>query len=817
MIRRRRQTFWRQAAAVCAALGALSGSALAQTAAGPSDRPVESDSLSADFIAALPTSGNLFHLLEATQPTLITDRFFTGGLYTGQTARIGGFMGSWSQATYRLGDVDITDPTGSGGPLLVPDLFLWNAVKVNMGMMPPSLDSTGLAVSLDPKVPTPAWTRSIAATISHFGSGSASDPPSIARLHGWDHLSAIAAGPIIPGRLGLVAAGSWTNGSQFERSEIEDVSAISASGFASVVFTPNERDELTTIGWLQHTSTPFALRTAVAQPDATTANTAFHVQSTFARREENGPQWRAFGSYSRSHPSPVWDHAATIPVFERLSDGPLTQLATTADTVVNQWSVGARLENPFRSIADRQQHHIVAGLDLTRAAARSSSFFSGVAGELVDGGPARVWRFADPGVDSHRHALGFAGFIADRFAIESPRIVVDAALRFDSVSGSAEEAAEGITWRSLEPRASVRWTIADRFWQPALLVGYARSAYRLPLDLLAYGDPAAPHADVFRWNAFSGSASTVTTIGPLVERVGPGTGGDPSFSSVDADLKRPQADEIVAGFDFRPASGLSFSFVGIARREFNLAGLLNVGSPTYTVKQVPDAGPNSGSPEDDRLVPIYSRDLASFGLDRYLLTTSPDSEATFNGVDIEGQFERTSFLLRLGATAGRAIGSAANVGFGPLENDQSLVGDVNTNPNSATFARGRTFNDRAFTGKITMIYKFPKATTLGLLARYQDGQPFARLLVDRSLNQGAEAVRAFVNGDHRFTFVSTLDMRLQKRVMLGPRSLDVLMDIYNLPGMSSSVEEDTTNGPNVRISTAVQPPFTLHAGIRLTF
>jgi hypothetical protein len=78
---------------------------------------------------------------------------------------------------------------------------------------------------------------------------------------------------------------------------------------------------------------------------------------------------------------------------------------------------------------------------------------------------------------------------------------------------------------------------------------------------------------------------------------------------------------------------------------------------------------------------------------------------------------RPTYLLRLGATAGRAIADAANIGYGPLENDQSPVGDLNSNPNASTFARGRTFNDRAFTGKIVAVYRFPKATTLGLLAR----------------------------------------------------------------------------------------------------
>ena len=814
MSHRRTPGFWLRAAALLAVITIQAGLSFAQAPSRPAERPIEGDVLDSDLIRDLPTADNLFQLLEATQPTLITDRFFSGGLYTGQSARIGGFLGSWSQSTYRLGDLDITDPTGTGAPLIVPDAFLWNAVNVATGMMPAELDSTGLAVSLDPRTPAAVWTRTLQATVSHFGSVARSDPPQIARLHGWDHFTALASGPIT-NRLGLVAAGSWTNGSQFERAETDTVSAISGSGFAHLVFKPDDRDEVRAIGWAQHTVTPFALRTAVGQPEAQSSNTVFHVQSTWARHEADGPQWRAFGGFSRGHQTPGWDFAATVPVFERLTDGPLMQVASTADQVVQQWSAGARLGSLLSGSAGGR-HHIEIGGDLTGASATLSSFFSGAVGELVAGGPARVWRFSSPGADSHRHELGFAAFASDRITV-TPKIAVDGGLRFDSVSGSADDAAQGVTWATLAPRASVRWTITDRFWRPALTVGYARSAYRLPLDLLAYGDPAAPYADIYRWNAFSGTPGNVTTVGPLVERVGPGTRGDDSFSSVDPELKRPVADEVVAGLDWKPAEGLQFRILGIARQESNLVGLLNTGAPQYTVKQVPDAGPNAGSPEDDRLVPIYNRLIQSFGLDRYLLTSGLRGDAVFNGVQIDAEMVRPKYLLRLGATAGRAIADSANVGYGPLENDQSLIGDVNANPNASTFARGRTFNDRAFTGKIVGVYRFPKATTLGFLARYMDGQPFARLIVDRSLNQGAEAVRAFVNGDHRFTFVATLDARLQKSFAIGPRTLAVVVDVYNVPSMSSSVEEVTTNGPDVRVSTAVQPPFTLHAGVRFAF
>jgi len=253
------------------------------------------------------------------------------------------------------------------------------------------------------------------------------------------------------------------------------------------------------------------------------------------------------------------------------------------------------------------------------------------------------------------------------------------------------------------------------------------------------------------------------------------------------------------------------------RRERDFAGLVNDGAPVYAAIGLLDPGPNVGAIEDDRFVPAYNRLPESFGADRYLLTTGPQSEATFNGVELTAEMTRPRFVLLLGATAGRAVASAANRGFGPLENDQSLVGELTADPNASTFARGRPFTDRAYTAKVTAVYRLPRATTVGAIARYQDGQPFARLLIFPGLNQGREAVRAFANGDSRFMFTGALDARVTKGFTLGQRSLAIVLDAYNLMGLSNSVEEVTTAPPDVRIPTAVQPPRTLHLGMRIAF
>jgi hypothetical protein len=115
------------------------------------------------------------------------------------------------------------------------------------------------------------------------------------------------------------------------------------------------------------------------------------------------------------------------------------------------------------------------------------------------------------------------------------------------------------------------------------------------------------------------------------------------------------------------------------------------------------------------------------------------------------------------------------------------------------------------------VYRFPSNTTLGAIARYQDGQPFARLLVVPGLSQGPELVRAFPNGESRFTFTGTLDVRAQKEFAVGGHRLAVVVDAYNLVNLAEEVEERVVKGPAYRTPTAIQPPRTVRVGARVTF
>ena len=127
------------------------------------------------------------------------------------------------------------------------------------------------------------------------------------------------------------------------------------------------------------------------------------------------------------------------------------------------------------------------------------------------------------------------------------------------------------------------------------------------------------------------------------------------------------------------------------------------------------------------------------------------------------------------------------------------------------------FADRAFTIKWTTLYRLPADITVAGIARYQDGQPFSRMVVVPHLNQGVEAVQSYPNAGSRYTFTGTLDLRVQKGLTVGATRIDAIFDAYNLFTRNNEVEEYVVSGPRFRTPTFIQPPRSLHVGLRLTF
>lgn len=756
-----------------------------------------------DVVRDLPLADNVYSILENTQSEVIPDRFNSGGLSVGGDTRAGGFLGSWSQTLFRIGDIDVSDPAGSGSSLLFPETAMWDRIDITTGLMPAGINTPGLAVTLEPRRAGSAWAGMFSGSGS--GGGLASGAPSgkavpIARLKDFAHGSGVVSGPLSD-RVGLVASGTWARGNSFARELLADTTKTNASGFAHVVFAPSPSREWRVLGWVQQIEAPFENWQAFGDPSASATSTAVHVQSTLEERPADGARWRVFGGFTQRTRTNDINPLRPV-VTERITGGPVLNVVdTAADTTARRFSLGGRFE-PLRSTASPHRFQYGANLDV--ASLDSSNLFYGSLIELVNNTPARIWSFLPVSVDSNRRTTTASGFASDVIRL-ADRLTLDASLRAEMVVGGANDALENVTWFSLLPHAYLRWAKSDT---RAFTFGYARSANALTQNWLAYGDPGASTARI-------AAAATPTTT---VAHVGPGTRGDDSFSQLDPDLKRPTTDEFVIEYEKRRSATTRYTLTGIARRQTNMLRVVNtgVGIDSYSTIGIPDAGWDWYGSGDDRILTVYNRLPASFARDTYLVTNVDEEASTVYGLRMQWEMNTDRLFMLFGATASAAHGSGGNRGYGPLENDQDTPGELFTNPNAQSYARGRLFADRAFTIKWTTVYKFPWDITAGGIARYQDGQPFSRLVL-AELNQGLEGVQAYPNAGSRYTFIGTFDLRVQKGFRAGAARVNAFLDAYNLLTRNNSVEEIVITSPEFRTPIAIQPPHSVHFGLRLSF
>jgi len=647
--------------------------------------------------------------------------------------------------------------------------------------------------------------------------GNIGTAPSIARLNTWLHANVVAGGPI-GDKAGLFTTTAATRSTHFERSSLAQIDANVASSFATLTVTPRAGHDIRTIGWLQRSRDPAAGHFALAQPNAGEEDISWHAQSTWERLVGASGSVRVFGGITSRRRTNELEQPEYV-IVERLRDGPIPNLLDAGPGKDRTWTAGIRGHSAPSARWLGPHHAFAGGVDVSGALSTNNSSFAGRVGEMINGQPARMWAFTNPAAPSTGRSRTLAAYVGDTVAL-APRLTVNAGLRFEAIDGFRESGSGSVvSWRDFFPRAGAHLSIM-KFWDFGAFGQYNRYGHRLPLRHLMYGDPTAPTGSVYRWDGAVGATTFVPgTIGPLVQRVGPGTNGDAAFSAIDPALRRPHMDEMILGFEMRPHPRAFARLSAIGRRERRMIGLVDTGVPesVYTTIGIPDTNVDHQHTDDDQILLFYNRPVSAFGNDRYLLTNPSDDETSFVGADLTGQMQTDRLVFLMGITAGRSEALSANRGFGPLENDGAVLGEVYTNPNARDHAQGRVFTERGYTIKLAATYRFAHELDGGVTARYQDGQHFARLVIMEGLNQGPEAVRAFRNGRTRFTFSMTMDARLQKRFKVGRHTITAVLDGYNFLNQALEVEEFSVSGATSRLKAAVQPPRVFQVGLRIPF
>lgn len=757
------------------------------------------------LLDALPSGRSPWSVVETADAAAIVDRIDGGGLTTGRPGLIGVNGTSSTETSYLWNGRDITRPDATGLPLVYPDFASLGSLSLGSALLPVDLRGPGGVVLMNAAPAPSKWSGRAEIAVAPASSAREDAPaPTSDRLSGWTAVNLRTAGPAFANRLRLSGSATRTTMERKERgAPVKLLAEVTSVSLTSVTRTsPNH--ELTTAVALSDT------RREEAQPiDAFPDAMAVDLGGRFRIQRRDGGSWSLAGTYQRLALDAARPDPNAVTVVDPIRDGPLVDRLPGHARRASVWGVEMNWAATSRAWIG-WSHAWRTGVSLSRTRVGSDWLAEPVTrGEVVNDRPARLWTYASGGRHSIWTRMEVAGFVADQVAF-GDRLDLEAGVRVDATN------AFDIGWAIISPRIRVRWHIRDTV---DIVSGYARYAHRLPLTALAFGDPAAPSTDVRLWDDRNADGvPQAGEAGTLIARLGPGS-GEGDRSSIDADLAGPWTDEIVAGLDWKPTSRFRLGVTGLRRRDRRLIASVNAGllPSDFSVRLRPDPGGDLIDPSDDQLLQVFERRPASFGHDRESLMNPPGHTSFFEALELGMDRQGDRWRLLIGATASRTVGPASSRGFGPLANDQSTIGELFLSPNAATFSEGRLFVDRAFTIKLAGTARGPMGLGLGFVARYQDGQPFARLVFVDDLAQGPEVVRAVPNGRHRFQYLATLDVRLAKTFTVLTGRLTISLDGFNLLNEANEVEEHVVTGARFRAVTAVQPPRVIRIGLQVGF
>ncbi|MBK5257157.1 MAG: hypothetical protein JJE39_14095 [Vicinamibacteria bacterium] len=786
---------------LAAALTLLAGTLASAQQPGPSPEPSPSPRprFDPEVAKSLPRAGSLSARVVQLNSGLVLEREEGPGLFPAEPSRFTFRGGSWTQSRVEIDGFDVTDPIFGGRPLV------WGSVE--LGELEVKTDSRGSALVHTHPPPTPSdQTRFLAQVdLGLFDStGTTADPiPSLARGH------SLFDGVLAASGVSASGATSWSgalSGADVSRSERDsDVKrATQRLGFEGHLNHRRGDDQLQGLAMYQGRRAPFGLTAAETRQTGLMLGASWTRPSPTAKRAIPGSgmrnETRVRASFLRSTGTdPEFDSALA---FERLVDGP-------PPFQVPYRSSGQRLQMDARSqawtLGDALDMSLVARFSrATSDRAMAQPTFRAL--ESLNGASARQWTFSGSAPSRLAEVRAAVGVALGLQISERTRLFGRVELQRSTVGDldgdrilASTKALPDLRFEWRKSDTTELYAEASIGTPPAPLAGYEAASRN------------APVVSALRWRDLDGDGrASPSELGIEVARREPGS------ASVDPKLSLPTMRRVIIGFKTK-VRGIIMHATAFARRDVNLieTALNPQGSEISATRNVPDPSGDIVGPSDDQILPIVEESLRSFSSSQFLLTNPPEHRALGEGAELG--FETGGAHIHWGLTgaAFRDSGRGGNRGLRVGENDFGVVGESFDRKNADTFGYGRLFFDRAYSLRMYLTANDLGGWTFGAVGRYDDGQPFARLVIQNDLPQGPDFVQAIPRGRARLHYTLSVDARLSRRFKLAKGALEVSASVFNALGSQFEAEEQVVWLADYRRITMVQPPRALLIGIRI--
>lgn len=799
-----------------------------------------------DFqVKSLPSANNVWSLIENQDLSATTNRIDVGGVWADLPA-LWSSRGSvsWTQSSYLLNGMDVSDPYATGTPMFYPDIYSLSYALHSDGRHPIQHLSPGGAFDLVPKQGTPDWHGALSVSFTPEGLTTGEIPARLikenlterTRLNSLGNYAGQVSGPLVPGKLLLFASINQLNVSRDVAQFSADDKGSVSSGLINLTYLmPRGSLQFLWTGQIVKHPTYGAGRNV---PVASTLDRKdlFNVAQVLLRTNLSpGHSLELGASFDRGKSREGFQEGVSQPhgeeVFKKIPSGAAASAGRDDRASLSIFGGGTIL---FRTPAS-YHHQLEYGASLHYAESSSEEkIFDNIHLHFSGATPFEIVRYNTPlthrerAFDVHVYAQDTITFsnlaaleiglhlVKTRGWVPSGNPGSGAAL---PAGFPAPPSAGGeISWLNLSPRVAFSLPL-NRDKSMVFRVSAARYFFDLPLSYLVYGNPQAPGGLAYAWSDRNGNGRfEENEAGKLVRREGP------YFASIDPDIERPLTDEYCVSLSKIFRNDVYFSLAGYYRETRHLVETLNVGVPldAYDPLTIFDPGDNNiPSDHDDLFIQVYNQRPGTLGQDFFLLT-NPDADSRvsrYRGLDltlVKRFGRRTVFFFSATATEAAGTTSPGNTEF---ENDDGVIGTLYDNPNAAIRARGRLRFDRAYTARLGASFPAPGGFRVAALVKYYDGQPFARKIIVSGFNQGPFYVQAHYRGQARYEFNMTVDIRVEKTVALGPGLARVFIDGYNIFNWANATQENEWTGPDftLRFATEVQSPRVFRIGLTYEF
>ena len=420
-------------------------------------------------------------------------------------------------------------------------------------------------------------------------------------------------------------------------------------------------------------------------------------------------------------------------------------------------------------------------------------------GDLIaryrNGVPDSVLVYNTP-VNTKLSELELAAFAQDSWTV-ARRLTINAGLRFERLTGGVKEqsAAAGqfvperhfdaqpnvIVWNNVVPRLSAAYDVLGT-GRTVVKASVSKFTQRQGASLINQFNPLRQNTEVRTWKDTNGD------LIPQLSEIGPSQGTLERGATVriDPDLVRPTQWETTVSVEQQVSNSTSVSLSYFHRRYQDLTAVVNtaVSADDYTPLVI--TNPLDGTP-----FTVYNQSAATIGKVDNVLLNSDLLKQEYDGaeVSVSRRFEHGITVFG-GVTVGNNKASTS----------------ASRNPNDLINASGYDPLDSHVILNLSGIYQLPWALNVSSHLAYYSGQPLRRIYTitpanTPGLRQTTQDVLLVPTGTFRKPDQTLLDLRIGRKFRSAGRTIEPLIEVYNLLNENGSLTEVEQVGPSLgRIS-----------------